>query len=219
MPKRALIEHRPWLLVSILAAMAFYFLDQTDSPLGEVWIILIKGAGVGALAIYAFARGPGSPAKHIALVLALCALADMVLELYFQVGAAIFALAHLLAISLYLKFPRHHLTASQKALAGALVLGTPLIAWLLTQDVLAAVYGLTLGAMAGAAWLSRFPRYRLGIGAVLFVISDILIFARMGIEPEPPFASLLIWPLYFIGQFMIATGVVQTLRHELAEED
>ncbi|NVE94000.1 lysoplasmalogenase [Altererythrobacter lutimaris] len=219
MPKRALIEHRPWLLVSIIASVAYYLLDQTDSPLGEIWIMLVKGAGVAALAIYALARGPGSSAKHIALVLALCAIADMVLELYFQFGAGIFALAHLVAIALYIRFPRHHSTGSQKALAGALAIGTPFIAWLLTNDIFAAAYGLTLGAMAAAAWMSRFPRYRVGIGAVLFVISDILIFARMGIEPPPALANLLIWPLYYVGQFMIATGVVQTLRHELSEED
>jgi uncharacterized membrane protein YhhN len=34
--------------------------------------------------------------------------------------------------------------------------------------------------MAAAAWSSRFPRYRVGAGAVLFVISDWLIFSRMG---------------------------------------
>ncbi len=219
MPKRALIQHRPWLLVSVTAALTFYLLDQLDSPLGEIWIMAIKGAAVGSLAIYAFARGPGAPAIHIAAVLAICAIADMVLELFFQVGAGIFALAHIVAIALYLRFPRHHSTGSQKALAVALFVGTPVIAWFLTNEVLAVGYSLLLGAMAATAWMSRFPRYRVGMGAVLFVISDIFIFARMGIQPEPTLAGWLIWPLYFIGQFMIATGVVQTLRHELAEED
>ncbi|WP_394727710.1 lysoplasmalogenase family protein [Altererythrobacter sp. GH1-8] len=219
MPKRALIEHRPWLLASIIAAVAYFLLDVSDSALGEVWIIMVKGAGVGALAAYAAHRASGSAAWHIAAVLALCAIADVALDLWLEIGAGIFALAHIVAVLFYIRFPRHHSTISQKGLAAALLFGAPAIAWFLTQDLLASVYGLTLGAMAAAAWMSRFPRYRVGIGAVLFVASDIFIFARMGTRPEPALAALLIWPLYYIGQFMIATGVVQTLRHELAEED
>ena len=73
--------------------------------------------------------------------------------------------------------------------------------------------------MASTAWMSHFPRYRVGIGAVLFVVSDWLIFSRMGPFDLGVLPHYLIWPLYFAGQFMIATGVVQTLRHELADED
>ena len=64
--------------------------------------------------------------------------------------------------------------------------------------------------MAAAAW-SRL-RYRVGLGAVLFVISDLLIFARMGPLQWEEIGDLLIWPTYFAGQFLIATGVVQTMR-------
>lgn len=219
MPKRALVEHRPYLLISIIAAAVYFWLDQSSTALGEIWIILIKGTAVGFLAIYALARGPGRAAKHIALVLALCALADMVLELYLEIGAGIFGLAHVVAIALYVGFQRHHTAGSQKALAGALLVGTPIIAWFVTNNVAAPVYGLLLGGMAASAWMSRFPRYRVGLGAVLFVASDILIFMGLGQPTGPAAASVLIWPLYYFGQFMIATGVVQTLRHELAEED
>ena len=66
--------------------------------------------------------------------------------------------------------------------------------------------------MAATAWLSRFGRYRVGTGAVLFVVSDWLIFSRMGAIDLAPLPDLLIWPLYYFGQFLIATGVVQALR-------
>jgi hypothetical protein len=68
--------------------------------------------------------------------------------------------------------------------------------------------------MAAAAWLSRFPRYRVGTGAVLFVISDWLIFSRMGRFDLGLLPDLLIWPTYYAGQVMIATGIVQCLRGE-----
>ena len=34
--------------------------------------------------------------------------------------------------------------------------------------------------MAATAWVSRFPRYRTGIGAMAFLASDLLIFAGGG---------------------------------------
>ena len=88
----------------------------------------------------------------------------------------------------------------------------PLISWLLSGDVLIAVYSLALGGMAMAAWLSLFPQWRVGLGALLFIVSDWLIFSRMGPIDLAPLPDLLIWPLYYIGQLLIATGVVQTLR-------
>jgi len=94
------------------------------------------------------------------------------------------------------------------------LLGTPLVSWLLSGDLMVGLYGLSLGGMAACAWMSRFPRYRVGIGAVLFVISDFLIFSRIGPFDLGDLPHYLIWPLYFAGQFMIATGVVQTLRGE-----
>ena len=184
-----------------------------------MWLILIKGAAVGLLAIYAVRRGSGTDAALIAAYLALSSLGDMGIELYFEVGGALFFAAHLAAMALYLRHPRHHATPSQKALAVALLLGTPAISWLLSENWQVALYALALGGMAATAWMSRFPRYRVGIGAVLFVVSDWLIFSQFGSFDLGDLPHLLIWPIYFSGQFLIATGVVQTIRHELAEED
>ena len=217
MPKRALSEHRPWLLVAVACAVAFYFLR--DEAIGGLYLIILKGAGVGALAAYAFHRGKGTPGILIGLVMTLSAIGDMAIELTLEAGGTAFFLSHLVAMALYLKFPRHHTTASQKGLAVVLLLGTPLICWFLSQNASIALYGLALGGMAATAWMSRFPRYRVGLGAVLFVVSDWLIFSREGPVNLAPLPDLAIWPLYFAGQFLIATGVVQTLRHELREED
>ena len=49
-------------------------------------------------------------------------------------------------------------------------------------------------------------------GALLFVVSDWLIFSRLGPYDLAPLPDLLVWPTYYVGQFLIATGVVQTLR-------
>ena len=212
MPKRALIEHRPWLLASLIAGIAYYFL--WNNPIGEVWLILLKGAGVGFLAVYALRRTSGINGAILTLVLALSSAADMALEIEFMVGGVLFFASHLVAIALYVRNVRPQPSRSQIACAIALMVGTPVVSYLLSELLEIALYSCALGAMAGAAWLSRFPRYRVGLGAVLFIISDWLIFSRMGAFRLAPLPEILIWPTYYTAQVMIATGVVQTLRRD-----
>ena len=214
MPKRALIDHRPYLLLSLIFGISYFFV--MDGKVGGSFLALWKGAGVAFLAIYCAQRGRGREGVLITLVMAVCALADVVLEFSFLVGGAVFALAHFLAIWLYVTNRRSVTTNSQLAAGIALLVGTPAIAALLTYPLdnwqLAALYALFVGAMAGAAWTSRFPRYRTGIGAVLFVVSDLVIFAREAGHVSRDLAEWLVWPLYYSGQFLIATGVIQTIR-------
>jgi len=70
-----------------------------------------------------------------------------------------------------------------------------------------AVYSLGLALMAATAWTSRFPRFRVGIGAVMFLVSDLLIFGRMGPLPDNLVVGLAVWGLYYFGQLLICLGV------------
>lgn len=214
MPKRALIERRPWLLASLAAGISFYFVK--DSQLPGLYQIAWKGAGVALLAVWAFVRHPSRDARQIALVMALGALGDVLIEISLTAGAAAFFAGHMVAINLYLRHHRSVMSVSQKLTCWALLLLTPLIAFKLPADrVMApgvAIYALAVGAMAASAWASDFTRYRVGLGAVMFVISDLLIFARLGPMSQSPLPGLLIWPLYYFGQFLIATGVVDRVR-------
>ena len=214
MPKRALIERRPWLVASLVAGISYFFVK--DGALAGLFKVAWKGAGVALLAVSALIRAPGTDGKLLAAVMALGAAGDMAIEISLEAGAACFFVGHIIAIALYARHRRASLTPSQKATAVALLLGTPLIAFLLPTDRSAApgvaLYALALGGMAAAAWSSAFPRYRVGLGAVLFVASDLLIFARMGPLSASPLPGLLIWPLYYLGQLMICTGAVSYLR-------
>ncbi len=218
MPKRALIERRPWLLASLVAGISFFFVR--DGALAGLFKMAWKGAGVALLAVYALIRAPGTDGKMLAAVMAFGAAGDMVIEISLEAGAASFFVGHVIAIALYARHRRTSLTPTQKATAVALLLGTPLIAFLLPADRSAApgvaLYALALGGMAAAAWSSAFPRYRVGLGAVLFVVSDLLIFSRMGPLRASPLPDLLIWPLYYLGQLLICTGVVGFLRGKTA---
>lgn len=211
-PKRALIDSRPWLLAGIAMAIAFWVLS--DSALGGLFLVALKGGSVAALAAYALARGKGRDARLIAAVMAIGAAGDVGIELSTVAGGALFLLAHLVAIYLYRVNARPHPTPSQVGAAAALVLGVPLAAWLLAHDVLTVIYAVALGAMAATAWLSRFSRYHLGIGALLFVASDLFIFARLGGALDQSVTEWFVWPLYYAGQFLICTGVVQAIRRD-----
>ncbi|MFM5947962.1 MAG: lysoplasmalogenase family protein [Novosphingobium sp.] len=214
MPERALIEKRPWLLASLIAGISFYFIRHSAVP--GLYLMAWKGAGVALLAAYALARHKGADSRQIAAVMAFGALGDVLIELELIWGAIAFLIGHLIAIHLYVRHHRTVLTPSQKLAGWAFFLLIPLIAYLLPADRSAApgiaLYAAGLGAMTAAAWSSTFPRYRVGIGAVLFAVSDLLIFARMGPLAQSSLPDLLIWPLYYFGQFLICTGVVGELR-------
>ena len=211
MSKRALAEHRPWLLASVVAGVAFYFLWNNAIAEG-LWGILLKGSAVGLLAIYAMRRTRGVDGAILVIALALSAAGDMVLELDFRAGGALFVLSHLVAIVLYARNLRDEPAPSRYLGAFALLIAGPLVSWLLAERADLAVYGTVLGTMAAGAWTSRFRRSRVGLGAILFVASDWLIFSRFGTFDLGVLPDMLVWPLYYAGQVMIATGIVQTLR-------
>lgn len=220
MPKRALIEKRPWLLASLAAGIGFWVLK--DSHLPGLYQMVLKGAGVALLAVYALARHKGTDSRQIAAVMGFGALGDVLIELSLEAGAVAFLLGHLIAIHLYLRHCRSRSAPSQKLAALALLVLIPLISFLLPADRSAApgvaFYALGLAGMTAAAWTSSFPRYRVGIGAVMFAVSDLLIFARIGPLAHSPLPGLLIWPLYYFGQFLICTGVVGELKSRSTQQ-
>ena len=214
MAHKALADHRPWLLLSLLAAVSYFFV--MDEEIGGTWLMIWKGAGVGLLAAYAASRGKGTDGLLMAVVMAVAACADVALEISFLIGGGIFALSHVVAIALYLRNRRAKTSFSQRLAGFALVVLPAVIAAAMTRPLpnreLATAYSGLVGLMAAAAWMSRFPRYRVGIGAVMFVASDLLIFARESQTLPGELTEWFIWPLYYAAQFLIVTGVVQTLR-------
>jgi uncharacterized membrane protein YhhN len=199
----------------IAATLAsIYFLTQIAGTSHGAAQIALKGSAVAVLAIAAAVAARTRDGWLLAAVMALGALGDVLIEFDMAAGATAFAAGHIVAIALYLANRRPApLPTSQKAAAVALLLAAPLL-WLLagdTKDAGIALYAALLCAMAAAAWTSRFPRYRTGIGAVLFIVSDALILARLGGNADPALAERAIWPLYAAGQILIFVGVRQTL--------
>lgn len=215
MPRRTLIEHRPFLLGAIVLALAWYLLR--DSELGGIWLMLLKGGSVAALACYAFVRHSGIDARWLAIGLVVFAMSTMAAGFWPYPALLLGFFGALIYLSLFLRNPRIRPSGSQKGAGVALLAITPLLFWMVAGGTLqAAIYGLTVGAMAAAGWMSRFPRYRVGSGAVLLALSNLLTMAVGGGFAMAPDAmiNMLSWPLFFIGQFLICTGVIQLLKRE-----
>lgn len=216
MSRRALAEKRPLLLAGIAAALAFYYLRWGPWP--ELYLIPLKGAAVGLLALYLWQRHSSPDARLMAWAFGAAALGDMAQEIAYDrtIAGLLFFAYHVMAMGVYLRNRRPSLTASQKGVVAAMLLLTPVIAWLMPADRAEApnlaLYALALGAMAASVWASVFPRYRVGAGAVLFLISDLLNFAETGPLQGSLIPQIFVWPVYFLGQFLIATGIAQTLR-------
>ena len=210
-----LAHKRPWLLASLLAGISFPATWLLLPIEGNVYAIIWKMAAVGFLVPFALRRHHEGEFIWLAVMLAFYALGDGLIEFGMIPGALAFAAGHIVAIWLYARHRRVGPTFSQKLLALTILMLTPVIAYFLPGDmdagVQVAAYSVILAAMAAMAWSSNFPRYRVGTGAVLFVISDLLIFARLGPLADSEVTGIAIWYLYYFGVLMIAVGVAQTL--------
>lgn len=208
-----LAHKRPWLLASLAFGLSYPFV--TSQPWPEFYIILWKMAGLSFLVPYALRRHHNGDFAILALSLAFCALGDGLIEFDLRAGAASFIMAHLTAIFLYWRHLRVHPVPVQKIIAVLLFAIPPVLAYFLPgqggDGRMTAFYTLFLSAMAAMAWSSNFPRYRVGIGAILFIISDLLIFARLGPLSAATWVGPTIWYSYYAAMVLIATGIVQTL--------
>ena len=214
MGKRA----RGLLVISLLFGLSYPLVWSLPWPTGATtaW----KGAGVGLLALLAALEARNLDGWLLAVLLAFGALGDILLDGNLTAGAIAFIFGHVVAIALYLRNGRERLSASQRALALVIIPASILIAWSLPADRAqapgVALYALFVATMAAAAWTSRFPRYVTGLGALMFLASDLLIFARMGPMHGTIGVGLAIWLLYYLGQVMIALGVRRGLTNNPA---
>lgn len=175
-----------------------------------------KGSCVGLLAVYAALQARSTDGWLIAAVMALGMGGDVLLEVAsLQVGAVSFLIGHLVAIWLYAR-NRQDGWKRGLPLAAVFVIAVAAFSWSLPADRAGApgvaLYATGLAAMAAAAWLSTFPRHIVALGALMFLASDLFLFARLGPLQGQAWANLAVWGFYIGGQILIAVGVTQALR-------
>ncbi|HLZ75272.1 lysoplasmalogenase family protein [Phenylobacterium sp.] len=209
-----------WARLALAAAIVggVSYLAADYLPLTVAAGLAWKGSGVGLLAVYAALRARSFDGWLLAAVMALGAAGDVLLGAAgFVVGGGMFLLGHLVAIWLYLRNRRPGLSRGDWVSGLLLIPATVTAAWLLPADRAGAAgvaaYALGLSAMAASAGLSRFPRGRVALGALMFLVSDLLIFARAGplAGQATAVVGFLVWSLYFAGQALICLGVTRTL--------
>ncbi|NJC07424.1 lysoplasmalogenase family protein [Polymorphobacter fuscus] len=202
------------LLAGSLAAGIAYPL--INGPAGIAITALVKGLAVGLLA--AAATRLATPQRWwLAAIMAAGALGDVLLNIpgLFYAGAAAFALGHGTAILFYRRHRRVAGKAEHLAAVAILLWGAAMPALVSPAGTALAplmVYSVLLCAMAAALLLSRFPRLAL-VGALLFILSDMLLIMRMGghLVGDAQAHGLLVWFSYYLGQLLIFLGVAAGL--------
>jgi uncharacterized membrane protein YhhN len=207
------------LLVAISLVCGLFYPLSWGYGLPPAALIVAKGSAVGLLALTAMLWARTADGWLLAVLLAFGATGDVLLEIAFGAGAAAFAAGHVVSIALYLR-NRRSAQARDWAIAALLPAFAAAVPALLLrgrpEGAAFAIYALLLGAMAASAWLSRFPRGLVALGALLFLASDMLIAVRMGMAARSFELGLAIWLLYYSGQFLIFVGVSSSLPAEPA---
>lgn len=202
------------LMAAIVGGVSYIAAWNMDLPLwpDAAW----KGSCVGLLAVYAALQARSKDGWLIAAVMALGMGGDVLLEVAgLQIGAVSFLVGHLVAIWLYARNAREGWRRGLPS-AAVFVVAVAAFSWSMPPDRAGApgvaLYATGLAAMAAAAWLSTFPRHLVALGALMFVASDLFLFARLGPLNGQAWANFAVWGLYIGGQILIAYGVTKALR-------
>ncbi|WND03416.1 lysoplasmalogenase [Temperatibacter marinus] len=203
------------LILSIIAAVVYELKSFPDTL---TWSLVAKGLPVALLGVYALFNFRTLDHAILALALFASAAGDIGLELPFDnklsYGIAGFSVAHVFYMLLFLRNRRHlqdlaKIRLNIASLAWAL---TTIVAILLYDSLgemqyLIIGYMVILTGMVSCAQLSRYPFILVGIGSMLFFISDAFIAGRMFLS-LPDWSNTVIWLSYYLAQFLITMGVL-----------
>lgn len=217
---RAAFALRIWWIAAAIGAI--YMLGALArsgvalAPLAELpkWLVVaMKGCFSLCLALSVFLARNGRPSQYIAAALAISAIADVLLVTVGLVPSALgFAIAHSLAIAAYAS--TRDFESSLAWVIGATAI--PIVAVALSCWALAAgghsigigFFPIISGTMAAFAVLSRFPRHLNGLGALIFVGSDVLVLADIGVLQRSGEFGWLTWACYAGGYALVARGAI-----------
>lgn len=179
---------------------------------------VIKFLPIVILAILSWMYAPGELRRPLALAFVFSAMGDWTLSApydhSFLMGMAAFFAAQLAFIWTYLRRarPLSELDLQRWLAIGLIAIFVATMAAIIlprtgSLAVPVAVYYLAVSLMAITAFIVRVPRWT-RLGALLFLLSDSLIGADKFLAPIEH-RHLLIMGSYYLGQFLIFTGLVQ----------
>ncbi len=198
-----------WIGALARSGVAFEELAGLPKPL----IVAIKGLFSLLLALSVLIARKGRASFLIGIALAISAFADMALVTIGTVAGGVgFAAAHGFAGYAYFitrRASNHWLRWTAAVAVPIVSVGASYLVLRNTdQPIVLALFPIVSGGMATLAILSRFPLWLSGLGAAIFVLSDILFLAHIGILQSSGSLGYLTWASYAIGYAMVAKGAV-----------
>jgi YhhN family len=204
-------------MLGALARSGVAFAQLAELP---KWLVVaLKGCFSACLALSVFLARNGRATQYIAVALAVSAVADVLLVTVGLVPSGFaFAIAHCFAIAAY--STTRDSEASLVRVIGAIAI--PIIAAVLSCWALAAgghsigigFFPIISGTMASFAVLSRFPVHLNGLGAIIFLASDVLVFADIGVLQRSGELGWLTWACYAGGYALVARGAIKAQFHK-----
>ena len=202
------------MIIAAIAALAMAVLGTLYEQSDRLHVLpntrlTLKGTATlmaALLAAYGAWAGGGTPAWIICAGIAVCALADVLLERVFFAGMACFAVGHALYITAFLMMKR--VQPLNIVVFAALMLITLAIMHNLRDKLSPALaytlYGTIISAMAALS-ISQAPVA--AVGAFLFLASDIVLAFRLaGMAPSSWGKVVLI--LYYGGQYLLGLSTL-----------
>ncbi len=198
-----------WLGALARSGIAFHGLAELPLAMLIPW----KGACTFGLAISIAVAARGRATQYLVIALAISAVADMLLPLRLMIPAGLlFSVSHTIAIAVFWRNRATDMSPVRRAFAIALpflTFGLSVAALYGTdQPMFFALYPLLSGVMAASAIMSRFPIWWCGLGAVIFICSDVLVLAYLGVFEQDNRLNFLTWLTYFSGYALLARGAV-----------
>ena len=211
--KREGIEFRRIVIVASAALGLLYAFDFLPAD-SLALAMLSKGSCVGLLALYAALN------RNILLVVALGfgTAGDVFLASgssdAFMWGLAALLIGHLAYIWLIwpARLTWNDLSAARRAAIGLVAMLGILQGWYLLPHIAGLVlpvtlYTAVLMVMTALAIASRYPLWLVGLGALLFFLSDLVLGLSL-FSPDMAVPRGLNWLLYYPGQLLLAVGLV-----------
>lgn len=197
----------------LMAAGAWAYLSASAQKTSRISCpvrLLFKGGTTmmaALLAIYGSLQSQLPAHFLIALGIAVCAAADVILEIRFKAGMLVFALGHICYIASFVMMGGiNHLSILVYALLIVMIavvtqklkksLDEPYTPYLLYSLIIAAMFSLALAQPLTAA-----------LGALLFVISDSLLFLGI-IKEKPKVSHTAVISTYYLAQFLLALSTI-----------
>ena len=196
----------------IASALAFIALLSLAPYPGDV---VLKVVPILCLLIAVVWAGTDRYRLVVAAALVFCGIGDVTLEMgLFTAGLSAFLIGHLFYLAVFCRSLRFDLSSA--VAVGALLLYCTLLIRHLQPHlgdmaVPVYLYMLVIMAMAAAAIAGRRNHLLVGLGAVLFVLSDSLIALNRFAEPIPG-ARYWIMALYYSAQFLLTTDARSRAR-------